>query len=153
MKDNKDYNNVNENSDIEMGSLFKFGNYICEVDDFNDDNINESIIYIYESKDKYNQREYLEQISLNNKNIKDNIEDYMIQNYTSKISRLSLLLEIQDQLNYNLFVYSKNYLMTAPKDDCKAEWAVANQKCKLISEMIKEEKNRSKRIQKISMER
>ena len=41
MKDNKDYNNVNENSDIEMGSLFKFGNYICEVDDFNDDNINE----------------------------------------------------------------------------------------------------------------
>jgi len=153
MKDSTDFNNVKDNPDIEMGTIFNFGNYICEVDDYNQDNPNESIIFIYESKEKYNLGEYLEQISLNNENIKENIEDYMIQNYTSKITRLSLLLEIQDQLNYNLFVYSKNYLMTEPKEDYKAKWSVANQKCKLISEMIKEEKNRIKRIQKIDMER
>ena len=39
----KDYNNVKDNPDIEMGTIFRFDNYICEIDDYNQDNPNENI--------------------------------------------------------------------------------------------------------------
>lgn len=81
----KDYNNVKTNPDIEMGTIFQFGRYICEVDDFNYDNPNESIVFIYKSIKDYEQGNYLEQVSLLNKNIKQNIEEYMKDIYEVKI--------------------------------------------------------------------
>lgn len=42
----KDYNNVKDNPDIEMGTIFQVGRYICEVDDYNYDAPNESIVFI-----------------------------------------------------------------------------------------------------------
>ena len=45
----KDYNNIKDNPDIEQGTIFRFGKYVCEVDDFNYDAPNESIVFIYKS--------------------------------------------------------------------------------------------------------
>ena len=81
----KDYNNVKNNPDIEMGTIFKIGRYICEVDDYNYDEPNESIVFIYKSKKDYEEGNYLEQVSLLNKNIKQNIEDYMREKKKKKI--------------------------------------------------------------------
>jgi len=118
MKDNKDFNDVKVNPDIEMGTLFRFDNFVCEVDDYNQDNPNESIVFIYESDEKQRNGEYLEQVSLLNENIKENIEEYMIANYSIKnVSRLSILLELQDQVNQDFLAYSKNYLMSDEKKE------------------------------------
>jgi len=81
----KDYNNVKYNPDIEMGTIFQIGRYICEVDDYNYDEPNESIVFIYKSKKDYEAGNYLEQVSLPNKNIKQNIEEYMRDIYEVKI--------------------------------------------------------------------
>jgi len=81
-----DYNNVKDNPDIEQGKVFKIQDYYCEIDDFNFDNLNESIVFIYESKEKLDEGEYLEQVSLLNKDIKSNIEEYINENYYSDIS-------------------------------------------------------------------
>jgi len=112
----KDYNNVKDNPDIEMGTIFRFDNYICEIDDYNQDNPNESIVFIYESEKKLDDGEYLEQVSLLNKNIKENIESYMMEKYNlSSVTRMSILLEMQDNINNELLSYSNNYLMSEPK--------------------------------------
>lgn len=139
----KDYNNVKDNPDIEMGTIFRFGDYVCEVDDYNPDNLNESIVFIYESEKKLKAGEWLEQISLLNENIKDNIESYMMEKYNlSSISRLSLLLEMQDIINSDLLSYSNNYLMSEPKIGYEKEWKKTLEKANLIQVMLMEEKNK-----------
>ena len=86
------------------------------MDDFNQDNPNESIVYIYDSQKAFDNNEYIEQISLLNKDIKDNIREYMEDNYVVKsVSRIGLLIEMQDQISHDLLSYSKNYLMSEPK--------------------------------------
>lgn len=144
----KDFNNVKDNPDIEMGTTFEFGDYVCEVDDFNYDNPNESIVFIYKSQKDYENGDYIEQVSLQNKNIKTNIQEYMMDNYNvipNKITRLALLLEIQDQLYHNMLSYSKNYLMTEPKPDFKDQWYHEKEKLELLDKMIKEEKIKDKK--------
>lgn len=139
----KDYNNVKDNPDIEMGTIFRFGDYICEIDDYNQDNPNESIVFIYESEKKLDVGEYLEQVSLLNKDIKDNIESYMMEKYNlSSISRMSLLLEMQDTINNDLLSYSSNYLMSESKVGCEKEWKKALEKSNLIQVMLMEERNK-----------
>ncbi len=71
---------------ISKQSLFEFGDYICENVDFNYDAPDESIIYIYENKEKYNEGEYLEQISLLNDNLEKNIKEYLqdVYDYNDK---------------------------------------------------------------------
>lgn len=139
----KDYNNVKDNSDIEMGTIFRFDNYICEVDDYNQDNPNESIVFIYESEEKLDDGEYLEQVSLLNNNIKDNIETYMMEKYNlSSVTRMSILLEMQDIINSNLLAYSNNYLMSEPKAGYEKEWKQTLEKSNLIQVMLMEERNK-----------
>ena len=144
MKDNIDYNDVKDNPDIEMGTIFRFENYICEVDDFNQDNPNESIVYIYDSQKAFDDNEYIEQVSLVNNDIKDNIREYMEDNYVVKsVSRIGLLIEIQDQISHDLLSYSKNYLMSEPKSGHEKEWKTTYQKYIVIQEMIKDERIKS----------
>lgn len=65
--------------------IYKVGNYVCEVDDINYDNKEESIIMIYKSEKDYKNGNYMEQVSLNNKDIKENITNYIKNNYLVKI--------------------------------------------------------------------
>lgn len=144
----KDYNNVKDNPDIEMGNLFRFDNYICEIDDYNQDNPNESIVFIYESLNKFEDRDYLEQVSLLNKNIKENLEDYMEEKYDVKIvTKLSILREMQDMTSHNLSLYSNNYLMSEPKKGFEREWRIESQKNHLLEQMIREEENKKENKQ------
>lgn len=139
----KDYNNVKDNPDIEMGTIFRFDNYICEVDDYNQDNPNESIVFIYESEKKLDDGEYLEQVSLLNKDIKENIENYMMDKYNlSSVTRMSILLEMQDNINNDLLSYSSNYLMSEPRVGYEKEWKKALEKSNLIQVMLMEERNK-----------
>jgi len=150
MKDNKDFNDVKVNPDIEMGTLFRFDNFVCEVDDYNQDNPNESIVFIYESDEKQRNGEYLEQVSLLNENIKENIEEYMIANYSIKnVSRLSILLELQDQVNQDFLAYSKNYLMSEPLSGYEKEWEHLKEKRSIISQIIKDERGNLSKSNKI----
>lgn len=79
-----DYNSVKENKDIEMGTLFGVGDYICEVDDFNYDAPNESIVFIYGNYEDYLNGDYIETISLLNENIRENIKEYIEEMYESE---------------------------------------------------------------------
>ncbi len=151
-----DYNNVKDNPDIEKGTTFEFKNYICEVDDYNDDNPNESIVFIYKSNEDFDNGDYIEQVSLSNNNIRENIEDYVKSTYDivpPKITRLSLLLEIKQQINHNILAYSTNYLMNDPKEDFKNDWYLEKEKLKLIEQMIKEEKEKNINKKKDDIER
>ena len=146
MKDNKDYNDVNINPDIEKGKIFEIENYICEVDDYNQDNLNESIVFIYDSKEKYNEGEYLEQVSLLNKNIKNNIQEYIAENYgIQKVTRLGILIDLLDQINNNKLMFSNDYLMSEPKAGWEKYWKIENEKSKIVQQMINEEKNRKRK--------
>lgn len=145
----KDYNDAKENPDIEMGNLFRFDNYICEIDDYNQDNPNESIVFIYESLNKFEDGEYLEQVSLLNKNIRKNIEDYIEEKYDVKIvTRLSILREMKDMTSHNLSLYSDNYLMSEPKKGFEREWRIEKQKNHLLEQMVREEENKKENKQK-----
>lgn len=145
----KDYNNVKYNPDIEMGNVFMFDNYICEIDDYNQENPNESIVFIYESLNKFEDRDYIEQVSLLNKNIKENIEDYMEENYDVKIvTRLSILREMRDMTSHNLSLYSDNYLMSEPRKGYEREWRITNQKNHILDQMIREEEIKRENKQK-----
>ncbi len=149
-----DFNNSNDNPDIEMGTIFRFGKYVCEVDDYNQENPNESIVFIYKSQADLDNGEYLEQVSLLNKNIKDNIEEYMEKNYYIKpITRLSILQELQDQVSNDLLSYSKTFLMNTPKNGYEQEWKLNKEKYDLIQQMVKEEKNRTNQKQRENDER
>ena len=70
-----------DNQDIEYGTQIKVQEFICEVGDYNDDNLTESLVDIYKSKKDYNSGKILETISLSNKNIKENIKEYIEENY------------------------------------------------------------------------
>lgn len=67
--------------DIEYGKVIKYKGYICVVGDYNYDNDKESIVEIYKSKKDFKDGDYLENVSLNNKNLKQHIKDYINENY------------------------------------------------------------------------
>lgn len=67
--------------DIEYGNIIRYKGYICVVGDYNYDNHKESIVEIYKSKKHFKDGDYIENVSLNNKNLKQNIKDYIDENY------------------------------------------------------------------------
>lgn len=62
------------------------------------------------------------------------------------ISRLSILKELLEQTEHNVLCYSDNYLCTKPKKQYVKEWVRENKKVKIIKDMIKDEKEKSKNI-------
>lgn len=68
----------------------------------------------------------------------------MEDNYVVKsVSRIGLLIEMQDQISHDLLSYSKNYLMSEPKTGYEKEWKITYQKYIVIQEMIKDERIKS----------
>ena len=69
---------------IGTNETMEYKGYVIEVGDVNDDNPDESLIYIYSSKSAYQNYDYLEIVSLNNIGLKSNIceyiDDYYINN-------------------------------------------------------------------------
>lgn len=62
------------------------------------------------------------------------------------ISRLSILKELLEQTEHNVLCYSDNYLCSKPKKQYVKEWVRENKKVKIIKDMIKDEKEKSKNI-------
>lgn len=60
------------------------------------------------------------------------------------MNKVQLLEEIYDYYTYNLLCYSKNYLMTKPKERYIKEWKNQKEKVALLEEIIKEEKQKVK---------
>ncbi len=60
------------------------------------------------------------------------------------MTRLEFLQEIEDMVNHNLLCYSKNYLMTEPKEQYKEEWQREREKSEIINQMIQDEKQKVK---------
>lgn len=58
------------------------------------------------------------------------------------MTRLQLFEEIYNLHTYNLLCYSKNYLMTEPKEQFIQEWKREKEKVALLNEIIKEEKQK-----------
>lgn len=55
-----------------------------------------------------------------------------------KITKKSVLKELQDQAWNNVFCYSSNYGMTTPKKGYEAEWQQAKAKARVVDAMVKE---------------
>lgn len=62
------------------------------------------------------------------------------------VSRLSILKELLEQTEHNVLCYSDNYLCSKPKKQYVKEWVRENKKVKIIKDMIKDEKEKSKNI-------
>lgn len=58
------------------------------------------------------------------------------------MNRLQLFEEIYGLHTYNLLRFSKNYLMTEPREEFVQEWKAEKEKVELLSEIIKEEKQK-----------
>lgn len=61
-----------------------------------------------------------------------------------RITKLSILTELKQNIEHNILCYSTNYLMTQPKEEYVNEWKIENKKLLLVEEMIREEKQKSK---------
>lgn len=52
--------------------------------------------------------------------------------------KMDLLYKYHNRACHNLMCYSKNMLMTEPKEGYENEWQQAKEECRLLDEMIKE---------------
>lgn len=82
-------------------------------------------------------------------------EDYdattkkVAEGYTKeKMSKLAVLKELLEQIEYNILCYSDNYLMTKPKEGYKEEWRSEKIKAKVIEIIISDIKEQDKINQK-----
>lgn len=66
-----------------------------------------------------------------------------------KLTRLQLFQEMYNMATHNLLCYSKNYLMTEPKEQYIKQWEVENEKVNLLKEIIKEEEQKES-VEKVS---
>lgn len=66
------------------------------------------------------------------------------QQNEDKITKLSILKDLKQNIEHNIFCYSANYLMTQPKKEYVNEWKAENKKLQIVEEMIKEEKQNVK---------
>ncbi len=86
LKNNKD-KIINEyledtlHGDLPYGAEVRHNGYICLVDDYNAENINETIVEIYQSRKDMREGKYLERVSLNNDELEKNIREYIKENY------------------------------------------------------------------------
>lgn len=58
------------------------------------------------------------------------------------LTRLELFKEIYDMELYNALCYSKDFLMTEPKEQYVAQWKKVKEKVQLLNEIIEEEKQK-----------
>ena len=58
------------------------------------------------------------------------------------MNREELFKEMYDMTMHNLFCYSKDYLMTSPKQNYIKEWKREKEKADLLKELINEEKQK-----------
>ncbi len=59
------------------------------------------------------------------------------------MNREELFKEMYDMTMHNLFCYSKDYLMTSPKQNYIKEWKREKEKADLLKELINEEKQKN----------
>ena len=71
-------------TNLPYGTQVFHNGFICWVGDYNDDNINETIVEIYKSQKAYDDRNYIDIVSLRNDNLEENIKQYLDENYKSK---------------------------------------------------------------------
>lgn len=62
----------------------------------------------------------------------------------SRITKLSVLKDLKQGIEHNVFCYSSDYLMTKPKERYVNQWKDENKKLQLVEEMIKDEKQKLK---------
>lgn len=72
---------IKEKSELAYGTIVYYKGYVCVVGDYNYDNDKESIVEIYKSKKDFKNGDYLENVSLNNYKLKQNIKDYIKEHY------------------------------------------------------------------------
>lgn len=58
------------------------------------------------------------------------------------MTRLEFLKDIKEQIEHNVFCYSKDIILGIPKDEYKKEFSEENQRLDIINKMIQEEKSR-----------
>ena len=55
------------------------------------------------------------------------------------LTRLQLFEEVYGNCIHNLLCYSKDYLMTEPKEQFVKEWKIEKEKAELLNEIVQEE--------------
>lgn len=65
-------------------------------------------------------------------------------NNKNEITKLSILKDLKQNIEHNIFCYSENYLLTQPKNKYISEWKIENKKLKIVEQMIREERQKMK---------
>lgn len=69
---------------LAINETMEYKGYVIEAGDLNDDNEKENLVYIYESKEDYENKESIETVSLNTIGLKQNVRDYIDEFYVDK---------------------------------------------------------------------
>ena len=102
---------------LEIGDTMEYLEYIAEVDELNPENNKEHIVNFYENKQDYIDGERIESVSLKMENLKQNIRDYIEENYNLEEK------DMRDERAYFTFVLGYDVLQdmfrnsTAPECD------------------------------------
>ena len=122
-------------------------NYLNEKDyDETKKIVDKSVILelTYEGKDNWERPVYKSKTGVRYKDVELVQGKVNYQQNEDKITKLSILKDLKQNIEHNIFCYSANYLMTQPKKEYVNEWKAENKKLQIVEEMIKEEKQNVK---------
>ena len=85
---------------LSMGDIVKYCGYVIEIDDINPSNKKENLIQIYYNDEDFNNHEEIETVSLKTDDLKQNIIDYIEENYDLEEK------DMNDELSYFSFALS-----------------------------------------------
>lgn len=112
---------------MKAGEYIEYKGFVGEVDEQNDDNPKESIVYIYKSNQDMIDGNYIEQVSLCNDNIKNYIKEYIDDNlYDETIDK-------ENDESYITFVLGYDILRDIMKDSPMPECDVNYDFCSRIT--------------------
>lgn len=112
---------------LEIGDTMEYLEYIAEVDELNPENNKEHIVNFYENKQDYIDGERIESVSLKMENLKQNIRDYIEENYNLEEK------DMRDERAYFTFVLGYDVLQdmfrnsTAPECDLVYDFVIMKQ--------------------------
>lgn len=89
---------------LSMGDIVKYCGYVIEIDDINPSNKKENLIQIYYNDEDFNNHEEIETVSLKTDDLKQNIIDYIEENYDLEEK------DMNDELSYFSFALGYDIL-------------------------------------------
>ena len=130
---------------VAINETMEYKGYIIEAGDLNDDNENENLVYIYENKKDYENKEPIETVSLNTIGLKQNVRDYIDEFYIDKSV-------VESEKAYFTFVLGYDLLNNMLSKSSSPENDISYDFCDMIaSEFLKSEEYKNEKYSAYEM--